>query len=61
MRIWFFTSGGRSAVIVGSRLDVPGAIYVQEQQALVGAVKMHRENSLKGEVERGNNARIQIT
>jgi trehalose 6-phosphate phosphatase len=39
---WAIANGG-SAIMVGSRLDVPGAVFVQNQEKLVAAVKMLRK------------------
>lgn len=40
---WAIANGG-SAIMVGSRLDVPGAVYVQDQEELAVAVQMLRKS-----------------
>lgn len=41
--MWWSIMTGGAAIMVGAKLDVPGAIYVQNQQGLVDAVTMLRQ------------------
>ncbi|MDA8413791.1 MAG: trehalose-phosphatase [Desulfobacteraceae bacterium] len=41
---WALMTGGR-AIVIGSRVDVPGAMYVKDQQALAEMVQQLRGNS----------------
>lgn len=43
--MWWAQMAGGTAIMVGSRLEVPGATYVKDQQSLVETVYMLRESS----------------
>lgn len=56
---WALMTGGK-AIMVGSHLEVPGAIYVQDQQELVETVQMLRKKDNTTPTVKGSRKKLPI-